>query len=169
MTRWCFGKPAHACGAPPHSLHMIAGDCVSPSRFSHVSMLHASLGSIQRGLLPVRSMDPWEKRSRIVFRVKTKFNKKQRKPVPALRRPSPHPARSPRPKVVHRCSSRPIPGFHVAAQGYVAGEGPSRPHRKRSPRTTSDPKRRRCSPNASICSSQKSRYANNERPQEMWN
>ena len=68
---------------------MIAGDCVSPSRFSHVSMLHASLGSIQRGLLPVRSMDPWEKRSWIVFRVKTKFNKKtaQTRPghPPALR------------------------------------------------------------------------------------
>ena len=29
---------------------------------------------------------------------------------------------------------RRIPGFHVVAQGYVADEDPSRPHRKRSPR-----------------------------------
>ena len=29
---------------------------------------------------------------------------------------------------------RPIPGFDVVAQGYVADEDPSRPHRKRSPR-----------------------------------
>ena len=65
--------------------HMIAGDYASPSRFSHVSMLHASLGSIQRGSPSLG--DPWDRR--IVFRVKTKQKTAQTRPGPAEAIPPP--------------------------------------------------------------------------------